>query len=88
MDDKCVVCQNRPLCKKAKSTCYNDENFVINWHYVTYLNEGFYPWVDKNKVNEFIFKVRNEEARKRDYEKHVLGKEAIRSATDNENSEV
>ena len=77
MDDKCIVCQNRSLCKKTKSTCHNNENFVINWNYVTYFNMGFYPWVDKEKVNEFIFKVRAEEQRKMDYEKYVLGKETI-----------
>ena len=75
MKDECIVCQNRPLCKKSKSSCYNDENFVINWDYVGYLNMGFYPWVDKEKVHQFIFEIRSKEERIKDYEKYVLGKE-------------
>lgn len=75
MNDECIVCQNRPLCKKAKSSCKDNENFVINWHYVGYLNMGFYPWVDKEKVYQFIFEIRSKEERIKDYEKYVLGKE-------------
>ena len=75
MKDECIVCQNRPLCKKSKSSCKDDENFIINWDYVTYLNMGFYPWVDKEKVNQFIFEVISKEERIKDYEKYVLGKE-------------
>lgn len=75
MKDECIVCQNRPLCNKSKSSCYNDENFIINWDYVHYLDMGFYPWVDKEKVNQFIFEIRAKEERIKDYEKYVLGKE-------------
>lgn len=54
MNDYCTVCINRPICKKERKSCNNNENFVVNWDYVGFLNQGYYPWVDKEAIHCFL----------------------------------